>query len=401
MCRLPGWCRGVMPLRPRVQVLDSEFLDGAERERVRVRLQSWLDRPDPALTWRRCSPPRPWPGAIRSLRGPLHRLTEALGLIPGMDEETLSADLRPRLRALGVRSGRFALFMPALAEGTGGRDAGAAMGGPPRHPDAGQCRTPPWFRCRRINLTGRTDLRAMAGWVDAGPILLRLDIAEKIAGELAYRLRRGPAALPSGLASRFAIRPDMLPAVLRQLGFRVSAGRWTGRGPAGAARRRDADAVAPTAADPAGCTRAGTACRRTIRRVGGITKGRGPIADTEDRDWQRLDKWLWCARVMRARTDCAELVAQGSIRINRQPTGKPHARLRVGDVLTIPVHGLVRVCAWSASRLAVDRRRRPGCSTLMSAKCQQHLAPDQIHRHIARHDRRPMRRFFAHSGVPQ
>jgi ribosome-associated heat shock protein Hsp15 len=46
---------------------------------------------------------------------------------------------------------------------------------------------------------------------------------------------------------------------------------------------------------------------------------------------------------MRARTDCAALVAQGSIRINRQPTGKPHAKLRVGDVLTIPVHGMVRV----------------------------------------------------------
>jgi ribosome-associated heat shock protein Hsp15 len=56
-----------------------------------------------------------------------------------------------------------------------------------------------------------------------------------------------------------------------------------------------------------------------------------------------LDKWLWCARVMRARSDCATLVAQGSIRINRQPTVKPHAKLRVGDVLTIPVHGMVRV----------------------------------------------------------
>jgi ribosome-associated heat shock protein Hsp15 len=46
---------------------------------------------------------------------------------------------------------------------------------------------------------------------------------------------------------------------------------------------------------------------------------------------------------MRARTDCAELVAQGSIRINRQPTVKAHAKLRVGDVLTIPAHGMVRV----------------------------------------------------------
>ncbi len=46
---------------------------------------------------------------------------------------------------------------------------------------------------------------------------------------------------------------------------------------------------------------------------------------------------------MRARADCAALVAQGSIRINRQPTEKAHARLRIGDVLTVPVHGTVRV----------------------------------------------------------
>ena len=67
------------------------------------------------------------------------------------------------------------------------------------------------------------------------------------------------------------------------------------------------------------------------------------MADQEDRDWQRLDKWLWCARFMRARTDCAALVGQGSVRINRQPTDKAHARLRLGDVLTVPVHGRVRV----------------------------------------------------------
>ncbi len=67
------------------------------------------------------------------------------------------------------------------------------------------------------------------------------------------------------------------------------------------------------------------------------------MAEQEDRDWQRLDKWLWCARFMRARSDCAALVAAGSIRINRQPTDKAHARLRVGDVLTVPVHHSVRV----------------------------------------------------------
>jgi ribosome-associated heat shock protein Hsp15 len=65
--------------------------------------------------------------------------------------------------------------------------------------------------------------------------------------------------------------------------------------------------------------------------------------EAEDRDWQRLDKWLWCARFMKARSDCARLVAGGLVRINRQPTDKPHARLRVGDVLTVPLRGAVRV----------------------------------------------------------
>ena len=66
-------------------------------------------------------------------------------------------------------------------------------------------------------------------------------------------------------------------------------------------------------------------------------------ASGEDQEWQRLDKWLWCARFMKARADCARLVAGGSVRINRQVTDKPHARLRPGDVLTLPLRQQVRV----------------------------------------------------------
>ena len=76
---------------------------------------------------------------------------------------------------------------------------------------------------------------------------------------------------------------------------------------------------------------------------------------TEDRDWQRLDKWLWCARFMKARADCARLVAGGLVRINRQPTDKPHARLRPGDVLTLPLRSDVRVIRV----LALAARRGP------------------------------------------
>ena len=63
-------------------MLDSEFLDGAQRERLRVRLQRYLDdriRADLAPLF--CS--RGAAGdAMPGRAGPLHRLTEALGVIP-------------------------------------------------------------------------------------------------------------------------------------------------------------------------------------------------------------------------------------------------------------------------------------------------------------------------------
>ena len=64
---------------------------------------------------------------------------------------------------------------------------------------------------------------------------------------------------------------------------------------------------------------------------------------------------------MRARSDCAALVAAGSIRINRQATEKAHARLRIGDVLTVPVHGTVRVLRV----VSLARRRGPAAEARM------------------------------------
>jgi ribosome-associated heat shock protein Hsp15 len=65
---------------------------------------------------------------------------------------------------------------------------------------------------------------------------------------------------------------------------------------------------------------------------------------------------------MRARSDCAQLVAQGSIRINRLPTDKAHAKLRIGDILTVPVHGAVRVVR---VLLLANRRGPPSQARLL------------------------------------
>lgn len=65
--------------------------------------------------------------------------------------------------------------------------------------------------------------------------------------------------------------------------------------------------------------------------------------ETEDRDWQRLDRWLWCARFFKTRGLAATFAGQRKVRINSQPTDKPHARVRPGDVLTFGMGPSVRV----------------------------------------------------------
>lgn len=63
---------------------------------------------------------------------------------------------------------------------------------------------------------------------------------------------------------------------------------------------------------------------------------------------QRLDKWLWCARVVKTRTQAAALVSGGKIRINRVKTDKPAHAVKVGDVITASVGPRVRVLAVKA-----------------------------------------------------
>lgn len=70
---------------------------------------------------------------------------------------------------------------------------------------------------------------------------------------------------------------------------------------------------------------------------------------------QRLDKWLWFARVMKSRTSAAQLVGGGKVRVNRVRVAKPSYLLHEGDVLTIALRGEVRVL----EVLAVGIRRGP------------------------------------------
>jgi ribosome-associated heat shock protein Hsp15 len=79
------------------------------------------------------------------------------------------------------------------------------------------------------------------------------------------------------------------------------------------------------------------------------------MTDKPNAPLQRLDKWLWYARVMKSRTAAAHLVESGKVRVNRMRVVKPSHTLREGDVLTIALRGELRVI----EVLAVGARRGP------------------------------------------
>jgi len=60
-------------------------------------------------------------------------------------------------------------------------------------------------------------------------------------------------------------------------------------------------------------------------------------------DRQRLDKWLWHARVVKARTSAAALVESGHVRINGAREKSPGHAVKLGDVVTIALDNSVRL----------------------------------------------------------
>jgi ribosome-associated heat shock protein Hsp15 len=70
-------------------------------------------------------------------------------------------------------------------------------------------------------------------------------------------------------------------------------------------------------------------------------------------DRQRIDKWLWHARVVRTRSAASALAGSGHIRVNGERVEAPSRAVRPGDVVTIALDRSVRllkVQAFSARR---------------------------------------------------
>jgi ribosome-associated heat shock protein Hsp15 len=60
-------------------------------------------------------------------------------------------------------------------------------------------------------------------------------------------------------------------------------------------------------------------------------------------DRQRIDKWLWHARIVRTRSAAAALAASGHVRLNGARVAAPAKPVKAGDVVTIALDARVRV----------------------------------------------------------
>jgi ribosome-associated heat shock protein Hsp15 len=58
---------------------------------------------------------------------------------------------------------------------------------------------------------------------------------------------------------------------------------------------------------------------------------------------QRIDRWLWHARVVRTRDAAAALAGAGYVRINGTRINVPGRMVRTGDVITVALDHGVRV----------------------------------------------------------
>jgi ATP-dependent RNA helicase SUPV3L1/SUV3 len=212
VARLVG---GETAMRPRVDPLQSDLLDGAQRERLRRRLAEWLERHiarqlKPLVAAKAAA-------SAGATRGLLFQLIEALGLLPRRE---LAAQLpladTKTLAKLGVRLGCESVWFPALA-------SAASLAGLLWCLKAGRAPAPLPPR-RPASILRDPALPAefyhAVGYRLAGALAIRADVLERLS-LAARRLAAQGAFLPvEALRQTIHCEAAALPAVIAALGYR-------------------------------------------------------------------------------------------------------------------------------------------------------------------------------------
>jgi ribosome-associated heat shock protein Hsp15 len=78
-------------------------------------------------------------------------------------------------------------------------------------------------------------------------------------------------------------------------------------------------------------------------------------------DRQRIDRWLWHARIVRTRSAAAALTVAGHVRVNGVRVVAPGREVKCGDAVTVALDGSVRVlkvCGFALRRGDAEAARR-------------------------------------------
>ena len=209
------------PLKPRVAPLPNDLVDAGLRERVRRRLQEWLDGHlarafAPLLRLRE----NRLEGAAKGLA---YHLSEAFGALArhevAAQAKALGGPERAALRRLGVRFGEVSVYVPAMLKPERRQAAciawaahqGRETSEPPR---AGLVSVP--------RVAGVADgFYEAAGFRPAGGRAVRVDMLERLASEARRLARRGPFAATPELLSLVGAPSEDFAAILAALGYRA------------------------------------------------------------------------------------------------------------------------------------------------------------------------------------
>jgi ATP-dependent RNA helicase SUPV3L1/SUV3 len=236
--RVARLAKGDASLEPRVDVLPSELLDAPLREAVRRRLAAWIERHlrerlAPLFALREA----PLVGASRGLA---FTVGEALGTVPRRSLAALIEGLTPSdrraLSGLGVRLGRWAVFLPAALDAPALRLRGLLWCVAHEKGDlplpGGEATAP---RDQRVPPA----YYAACGYHLVGRHVLRVDRLERALQLVHDRARRGGFTLTDDLVSQAGVGEPALVALIEAAGFvRGADGGFVRRPQASAGRGR-------------------------------------------------------------------------------------------------------------------------------------------------------------------
>lgn len=115
---------------------------------------------------------------------------------------------------------------------------------------------------------------------------------------------------------------------------------------------------------------------------------------------QRIDKWLWFARLAKTRTLAQKLAVSGRVRINRERNESASQPVKVGDTLTIAFDAHVRVLRITA--IGVRRGPSPEARALYEDLSPPPAPTPEVRDRGAgrptKRDRRAMETFTRNSG---